>query len=527
MGAHHWSPVLSRACVAVMLLAGVQGFASERFVFRHEHVLGTSLEIQVEASQQDSAERAEDRVLHEIERLAKIYSSYDSDSELNRWRLRVGQATAISAELYNLLAACDRWRNLSAGAFNPTVQALTQVWQAGERENRFPTAEALAATVARMQTAPWRLDFVSQTATPLTDLPISLNAIAKGAIIDAACLAALEDTAGIQGVLVCIGGDLRVSGSIRQPVHVVDPQHDADNSPPVTTISLQNRSLATSGNYRRGFQIAGRRYSHLLDPRTGQPVDHVASATVIADTAAEADVLATIFSVLPLTESQTLAASLSRVEYLLIGHDGQRQESAGWQAMEATVPTRQQTAPDQVALVDVEAVAAQAQANDGLLELVVQFELAQITGEIYRRPYVAIWLEDADDRAVRTALLWLQTNPPGPRWHRDLLRWYRHDAVRRLADKRDLIGTISGATRGPGRYKAVFDGKDDAGQPLPPGDYTLFLEVARERGTYQLIRQPLTLGATPIAETQLKSNVEISSASYEYRSPARRQPARQ
>ena len=119
----------------------------------------------------------------------------------------------------------------------------------------------------------------------------------------------------------------------------------------------------------------------------------------------------------------------------------------------------------------------------------------------------------------------MQTKQPGPRWHRDLLRWYRNDAVRKLADKRDLIGTISGATRGSGQYKAVFDGKDDAGQLLPAGKYTLFIEVAREHGTYQLIRHPLTLGTEPIAETKLKSNVEIQSASVEYRPATADKPA--
>lgn len=515
-----------RLCTAALLTIGTWSTAAERYVFRHEHVLGTSLEIQVESRELAVATRAEDRVLREIARLAKVYSSHDPDSELNRWRLNVGQPTPVSRELYTLLDACDRWRTLSAGAFHPSVESLTQLWQAAERVNRLPTPEAIAATVSQVQPAPWALDDVGPTATPLTDRPISLNAIAKGAIIDAACQAALEDSAEVDGVLVCIGGDLRVCGRIRQPVHLVDPLHDAENAPPLTTVSLQNRSLATSGNYRRGFQIAGRRYSHLLDPRTGQPVDHVVSATVVANTAADADVLATIFSVLSPAESRVLAESLSQVDYLLIGNDGQRYASAGWQALKNSSEKRPLAATDQLALATQDAAAKPAQGGAGLLELVVQFELAQIPGELYRRPYVAIWLEDADNRPVRTALLWIQTTQPGPRWHRDLLRWYRHDAIRRLADKRDLIGTISGATRGPGRYKAVFDGKDDAGQPLPPGDYTLFLEIARERGTYQLIRQPLTLGATPIAETQLKSHVEISSASYEYRPPVRKQPAR-
>ena len=76
-----------------------------------------------------------------------------------------------------------------------------------------------------------------------------------------------------------------------------------------------------------------------------------------------------------------------------------------------------------------------------------------------------------------------------------------------------------------GKVLLVFDGLDDNGKPLKPGKYKLFIEVAREHGTYQIIRQPLELGANPIETTQLKSNVEIKSASFEYRKPAEKKPA--
>lgn len=158
--------------------------------------------------------------------------------------------------------------------------------------------------------------------------------------------------------------------------------------------------------------------------------------------------------------------------------------------------------------------------DGGLLELRVKVELNRPAGAQYRRPYMAVWLEDADEFPVRTGLLFMMTKEPGPRWHRELNRWYRQDNVRRLADETKLIGVVSSASRGPGEYEAVFDGKDDHGKPLKPGKYTLFVEVAREHGTYQIIRQPLELGAKPIESTNLKTNVEIKSGSFEYRKPA-------
>jgi hypothetical protein len=95
------------------------------------------------------------------------------------------------------------------------------------------------------------------------------------------------------------------------------------------------------------------------------------------------------------------------------------------------------------------------------------------------------------------------------------VRWYKQDRVRQLVDGSKLIGTVSAATRPPGRYKAVWDGKDDQGKPVAKGEYTLYIEAAREHGTYRLIRQSLTLG-TKVLEGNLKGNEEIKSARFVY-----------
>ncbi len=134
----------------------------------------------------------------------------------------------------------------------------------------------------------------------------------------------------------------------------------------------------------------------------------------------------------------------------------------------------------------------------------------------YRRPYLAVWVEDRDGHAARTLALWLQTRQPGPRWHADLKRWYREDKDRRQADATNLIETVSRPTRPPGKYSVTWDGKDDHGKPLGPGSYTVCIEAAREHGTYQLIRKEVTIGDKPFAE-ELKGNVEVKSASIEYR----------
>jgi hypothetical protein len=149
-------------------------------------------------------------------------------------------------------------------------------------------------------------------------------------------------------------------------------------------------------------------------------------------------------------------------------------------------------------------------------ELAVDFQINQPDGDRYRRPYVAVWVEDASGAPVRTLSLWVQTRKPGPRWIPDLKRWYRKEKQRQSRDGGNLIETISVATRAPGKYSLVWNGRNDDGKLVPQGAYTVCIEAAREHGTYQSMRQDVTIGARPF-ETQMGSNVEIKGASVEYR----------
>jgi FAD:protein FMN transferase len=97
-------------------------------------------------------------------------------------------------------------------------------------------------------------------------------------------------------------------------------------------VHLRDAAIATSGGYRRGFIAHGRRVSHIVDPRTGQPTERIASASVFAPDCATADALSTAFSVLTPQESVALADSLSAVGCLLVERDGTITTNATWNA---------------------------------------------------------------------------------------------------------------------------------------------------------------------------------------------------
>ena len=486
------------------------------YEFRHENVLGTSLELCVRADTEEAARSAEPRALGEIDRLAVVFSGYDASSEFRRWQATAGQPTRVSPELFELLAASDRWRGASGGAFDPRVQALTELWSRCARLDRPPTTDELARARALLASPAWHLDVEAGTAEHLSACPLSLNSIAKGFIIGRACEAALDRERGVRGVLLNIGGDVRVVGDVARTVGVAPAIGDSENAAPIARVEVRDQSIATSGSSRRAFRIRGRWYSHIFDPRTGRPAGGVVGATVIAERAADANALATTLNVLPVEDGLRLAASIPGVECLVVTADGQVRKSSGWSRYERPLTALATASPPAAPAREPKDTPAGSWGDTH--EIRVNFEISGPQGNAgrYRRPYVAVWVEDRDGLTARTLALWLMTRQPGPRWHPDLKRWYRDDQVRRLADDTDLIDTISRATRPPGKYTVTWDGRDDHGKPLGTGTYTICIEAAREHGTYQIIRKEVTIVDKPFAE-DLEGNVEIKSASIEYR----------
>ncbi len=512
-------------CALAALLCGVGQnavFSAEDFAFFHENVLGTSCELRVRADSEEYARCAEERVLSEVDRLAPIFSGYDPTSEFSRWQATRDRPTRLSEELFEVLQASDAWRTRSDGAFDPRVEALSQLWSKTTRQGRLPTpSEAAEAQLLMAQTA-WRLDPASRTAVHTSACPLSLNAIAKGYIVERASEAALAQCRGVHGLLLNIGGDLRVCGAWARTVGIANPRGDSETTEPLVDIEVRSRSVASSGNYQRGFDIRGRHYSHVFDPRSGMPADRTVGATVIAARGADADALAKVFSVLPVAESLRLADALPDVACLLVADDGQISRSHRWPPYELPRPAVVALAPLAAAMQPPGAETGKAAGPrvewEQDLELLIRFEINRPDGDTrrYRRPYLAVWIEDKDGLAVRTLTLWVQAGGRGPRWIPELRRWYRGDQVRRTLDDTNLVDTTARATRLPGKYEVIWDGKDDRGQQLGAGQYTVSIEAAREHGTYQIIQKSVTLAKEPFLE-ELKGNVEIKSATIAYR----------
>jgi FAD:protein FMN transferase len=293
-----------------------------------EAVLGTGLEVRVRASNRRRAVLAEAALLAEIDRLELIFSRFLPESELNRFLN--SSEMRVSPELLEVLSLAELWRQRTRNAFHPGVDALSALWRLGS----VPQAAQLEPILGQLDGPLWTIS--GENVHRTSGLPINFNAFAKGWIVDRACLVASQ-LEGVTDVLVNIGGDLRHVGSGEQRVAIADPFSSIDNAPALCEVHIQNRAVAGSGDSRRGFRIGTDWYSHVIDPRTGQPVKHTVAVSVIAPDAATADALATAFCVLEVEDSLQLADDLPDIACLIVTEDRQVRTNQRWHLFSASV----------------------------------------------------------------------------------------------------------------------------------------------------------------------------------------------
>ncbi len=479
--------------------------AAGTWSFHRENVLGTSLDMAVSAPSRAAGLQAERAALAEFARQSAILSAWDANSEFSRWQRTRGTAVKVSPELMDVLERFDRWRGETGGVLNASAEAATRLWKVAAKSDQAPSDAELAAAVHAMAQLHWVLDHAAGTATRLSDAPLVLASFTKSLITQHAADAALR--AGATGVMLNVGGDIVTRGSLTQRVDIANPERDAENSMQLETVVLQDRAIATSGSTRRGFDVAGERVSHLIDPRAARPAAAMLSASVIAQDAATAGALATALAILSPREGAALMARHPGAEYMTVSASGERVASTGWGAY--------QEARVQPAAYAVKAGAAvptpSANWNQSM-ELSIKLDLPRIDNPRYRRPYVAVWIEDKDRFPVRTVALWFKN----PRWLNELKTWYRDDQVRNLSEGTDISATVSSPTRAPGSYTLRWDGKDNEGKLVKAGKYTVVVEAAREHGGHSIERQEFDFNGTAQAKV-LPASDELGAVQLDYR----------
>jgi thiamine biosynthesis lipoprotein len=294
-------------------------------------VMGTRFVVEVAAPDPETARRACASAYRRIHDLELALSTWRDDSLLSRLNREPADTwVAVDPETDLLLREARRVFVLTGGAFDPTVGPLVSLWREAGRSGRLPDADALRAAAERVgfdDRVRLATDGSRRVRLLREGVALDLGGIAKGFAADVAAWAAVRH--GATACRVNAGGDQGTAVGAPPwapegfPVRVRDPEGAEADGLPGFAFPLRGRGVATSGNYERFVTIGEQRYSHILDPRTGRPVENpVVQVTVLAATGTLADGLATGLVVAGREEGLALAESIPGVEALFVTRSG-------------------------------------------------------------------------------------------------------------------------------------------------------------------------------------------------------------
>jgi thiamine biosynthesis lipoprotein len=254
-----------------------------------------------------------DEAFDEVDRIDRLMSHYKADSPLSRINREAAQhPVAVEPELFDFIAEAMRYNRDSDGAFDITVGPLMKAWGFFRGDGRFPSNDTLAAARRHVGAAHVRLDTAARTISfDEPGVELDLGGIAKGYAVDRAVR--ILRTHSIASALVSAGGST-IYG-LGAPPHRdawdVTLQDPIDGSKAALTIHLTDRALSVAGSSEKSFEADGVRYSHIMDPRTGRPVQGMLTVAVVTSSGTAGDALDDALFVLGVERSEAYLKSLT------------------------------------------------------------------------------------------------------------------------------------------------------------------------------------------------------------------------
>lgn len=314
---------LNRALMMLVLAFALSACSEQReLIHLNGATMGTYYSIKlVKQEGLPSASELQAEIDRRLEQVNDQMSTYRKHSELSQFNQhRSSEPFEVSADTAKVVTEALRLSKLTDGALDVTVGPIVNLWSFGPeaRPEKTPTADELAER--RKEVGIEHLSVKGNTLIKdIPDLYVDLSSIAKGFGVDV--VADYFDQLGVANYLVEVGGELRLKGNnlegVPWRIAIEKPTEDGHRAIQ-EVIEPGNMGVATSGDYRNYFEQDGVRYSHLINPKTGMPIDnHVVSVTVLSPSCMTADALATAFSVMG--EEQALAlANKEQIAVLLI-----------------------------------------------------------------------------------------------------------------------------------------------------------------------------------------------------------------
>lgn len=290
--------------------------------------LGTQCEIQYVAPDAKTGKAFAAAAVAWVNRFEAKYSRFRPDSLISRINAAAGKEwVEVDADAESIFALADQIQVLTRGVLDPSMLPLMRLWNYRAAPPRLPTSEEVAAARAkvgwaRVQRKPGRVFL------PEAGMGLDLGGYGKEYAVDR--VAELGLAMGVKNLLVDFGHDVRACGAPPDApcwlIGVEDPRRLGTSR---MTLAVSERGVASSGNGIRCFTIGGRRYGHIVDPRTGYPAANgCEQVTIVASSCLEAGLLATAVYVLGAVAGLGLLAEFFGAEGLIIGDDRELQTRA-------------------------------------------------------------------------------------------------------------------------------------------------------------------------------------------------------
>jgi thiamine biosynthesis lipoprotein ApbE len=311
--------------------------------------MGTLFEITAYVSDKYKAEKAFSDVFKELNRLDYLMSNYKDDSELSKINKNAAsEPTDCDKELAYILEQSLQYSDITDGAFDITIGPLMKKWGFFKKQGQIPDKGEIESILQSVSYKNINIEetvkksLLKNPATAKTvffkntGTEIDLGGIGKGYAVDKATRVLKQN--GINAALINFAGNIYTYGTPPgKNSWVIGLQHPRRSEGLLGTFEIKNKAVSTSGDYEKFFTINGKRYSHIIDPRTGNPVKGIVSVTIVTDSATRADALSTGVFVLGLEKGMNLVEKLSDVEGIIIYEDSDSKlftkTSSGMQAL--------------------------------------------------------------------------------------------------------------------------------------------------------------------------------------------------
>lgn len=285
--------------------------------------MGSRFDITVTAKDSITADVHIDRAIAEITRIEKLISSWDVASQTSEINRNSGiKPVAVNPELFELINNAIAISKLTDGAFDISYASMDRIWKFDGSMTRMPSKEQIKTSIAKVGFENIILDEEKSTVFLKTPgMKIGFGAIGKGYAADK--VKALLIKNGVTSGIINASGDMNTWG--KQPdgsewkVAITNP---LDKNKVFALLPITNGAVVTSGNYEKYVNFNGKRYSHIIDPRTGYPASGIISVTVFAPKAELADALATSVFVMGKEAGLDRINQLPKVECIIIDDKG-------------------------------------------------------------------------------------------------------------------------------------------------------------------------------------------------------------